>query len=308
MTSSSTDDVLARTITHLENAHALACLAAGSELLSPWANIAMSIYLASARVSVHMPGFPLAVDHADCVTPLQAAQAELTRLPADHGRPLDAAARPAGLTGRVCAHAASGSRRTHRARPGIGRCRQSSGRPRDVRPFQVGVSEGERVAKGGLDREAEEIADPSGVTTAGVDLLEDAVFTQSLGSEICFFPGELATDRHEARGCLPADEKVLVDAAGPCPAAMVEPRSEPDADGTGQRDVPAVQGESAVDDVGQGKGSELSACQGMKGDQGDGQRDRGVGRVQGPADRLGIQRQRHGGVHRCGPHGRGLGW
>ena len=41
----------------------------------------------------------------------------------------------------------------------------------DVGPFQVGMSEGERIAKGGLDREAEEIADPSGVTAAGVDLL-----------------------------------------------------------------------------------------------------------------------------------------
>jgi hypothetical protein len=49
----------------------------------------------------------------------------------------------------------------------------------DVRPFQVGVSEGERAAKGGLDREAEEIADPSNVTAGGVDLLKDAVFTQN---------------------------------------------------------------------------------------------------------------------------------
>ena len=50
-----------------------------------------------------------------------------------------------------------------------------------MRPFQIGVSEGERVAKGGLDRQAEEIADPSGVTAGDVDFLEDAVFTQSLG-------------------------------------------------------------------------------------------------------------------------------
>jgi hypothetical protein len=68
----------------------------------------------------------------------------------------------------------------------------------DVRPFQVGVSEGERVAKGGMDREAEEIADPSGVTAGGLDLLEDAVSTQGLGLEICFLPRELTTDKHEA--------------------------------------------------------------------------------------------------------------
>ena len=138
----------------------------------------------------------------------------------------------------------------------------------DVRPSQVGVSEGEPVAKGGPDREAEEIADPSDVATGGLDLLEDAVFTQSLGSEICFVPRELTSDRHEARGCLPADEKVLVDGAGPRPGPIVEPHSETNTHGTGQRDIPAIQGESAVDDVGQGQGSELSARNGMAGNQG----------------------------------------
>ena len=51
------------------------------------------------------------------------------------------------------------------------------------------MSEGERVAKCGLGREAEEIADPSGVTTAGVDLLEDAVFSERLRSERVLFQG-----------------------------------------------------------------------------------------------------------------------
>lgn len=88
VTSSSRDDILTRTITHLESAYRLACRAAGSELLSLWANIAMSIHLASAGLSVHVPGFPPAVDHPDCLSALRAAQAELARLPADHDLPI----------------------------------------------------------------------------------------------------------------------------------------------------------------------------------------------------------------------------
>lgn len=87
MISRSTDDILTRAITHLESAYRLACRAAGSELLSPWANIAMSIHLASAGLSVHLPGFPPAVAHPGCLGALRAAQTELTRLPADHGLP-----------------------------------------------------------------------------------------------------------------------------------------------------------------------------------------------------------------------------
>ena len=50
----------------------------------------------------------------------------------------------------------------------------------DVGPFQVGMSEGERIAKGGLDREAEEIADPSDVTA--VTASDEAAFAVFRGA------------------------------------------------------------------------------------------------------------------------------
>ncbi len=39
------------------------------------------------------------------------------------------------------------------------------------------------VAHRGLDADAEEVADPADVSAGGVDLLEDAVFSQGLGPE-----------------------------------------------------------------------------------------------------------------------------
>ena len=88
MISTATSRVLACTVAHLESAYTLACRAAGSDLLSPWANTAMSIHLASAGLGVHLRAGVLTAGHRDCLTALRAAQAELTRLPADHGLPL----------------------------------------------------------------------------------------------------------------------------------------------------------------------------------------------------------------------------
>lgn len=76
--------VLARTAAHLEAAYALACTAAGSDLLSPWANTAMNIHLAAAGLSMHLPTPVPAAGHPDCLTALRAAQTELTRLQPDH--------------------------------------------------------------------------------------------------------------------------------------------------------------------------------------------------------------------------------
>ena len=50
---------------------------------------------------------------------------------------------------------------------------------------------------------------------------------------------------------------------------------------------------------------ELFGGQGVEGDQGDRERDGGVGRVEGLADGGGVEGQRHGGVHRCGGHAPG---
>ncbi len=87
MISSTRSRVLAGTIAHLENAQALACVAASSDLMSPWANTAMSIHLASAGLSVHLRTSVPAAGHRDCLTALRTAQTELTALPADHGLP-----------------------------------------------------------------------------------------------------------------------------------------------------------------------------------------------------------------------------
>ena len=55
--------------------------------------------------------------------------------------------------------------------------------------FEVGMGEGDGVAHGGVDGDAEEVADPADVAAGGVDLLEDAVFSQGLGPEACSFQG-----------------------------------------------------------------------------------------------------------------------
>lgn len=85
--SNETADVLGRMAAHLEGAYAHACTAAGSDVLSPWANTAMSIHLAAAGLSMHLPEPVSAAKHLDCLTALRAAQTALTLLPPDHQLP-----------------------------------------------------------------------------------------------------------------------------------------------------------------------------------------------------------------------------
>ena len=80
MVTTSTTDVVARASAHLERAYALACRAAEDDLLSPWANLAMSIHLAAAGLSWYLPGPVPAAEDADCLTALLAAQRELLTL------------------------------------------------------------------------------------------------------------------------------------------------------------------------------------------------------------------------------------
>ena len=83
------DGVLARAGSPLQAALALATNAIGDDPLSPWANTALSIHLAAAGISMHLEQEPIpSTDHHDCLSALQAAQAEMLHLPA--GRlPLD---------------------------------------------------------------------------------------------------------------------------------------------------------------------------------------------------------------------------
>ena len=80
-------NVLARTAAHLEAAYGHACAAAGRDLLSPWASTAMSIHLAAAGLSRHLHEPAPAVSHADCLSALTAAQAEIMLRGADHQVP-----------------------------------------------------------------------------------------------------------------------------------------------------------------------------------------------------------------------------
>lgn len=79
--------VLARTAAHLEAAYAHACAAAGSDLLSEWANTAISIHLAAAGLSIHLPGPEPATSQPDCLSALTAAQAQIMLLGPDHQVP-----------------------------------------------------------------------------------------------------------------------------------------------------------------------------------------------------------------------------
>ncbi len=112
---------------------------------------------------------------------------------------------------------------------------------------RVGVVEGGHVAQRAPDTEIEQVADPSDVAAGGVDLVEDAVLAKGLGGEVDFLPGELPADRGQPGCGAPADEQVRVDGARPGPGAVIEPRGEPGQHRAGERDVPAVEGEAAVD-------------------------------------------------------------
>ena len=84
----SSTHVLARTAAHLEAAYAHACAAAGRDLLSPWASTAMSIHLAAAGLSRHLPEPAPAASQPDCLNALTAAQAEIMLLGSDHQVPV----------------------------------------------------------------------------------------------------------------------------------------------------------------------------------------------------------------------------
>ena len=100
--------------------------------------------------------------------------------------------------------------------------------------FEFGMGQGLGVSHRAFDAEAEEVADPTDVSAGGVDLLEDAVFSQSLGAEVCPLPGELFADRDEPWCTDAANEQVRVDAVGPGSVAVVEPGGEPDSYRAGQ--------------------------------------------------------------------------
>lgn len=80
--------VFARAVAHLESAYALACRAAGDDVLSPWGNTTMSIHLAAAGLFRYLPGPVQATEHVHCLTALRAAQRELRFLDAECGLPL----------------------------------------------------------------------------------------------------------------------------------------------------------------------------------------------------------------------------
>jgi len=64
--------------------------------------------------------------------------------------------------------------------------------------------------------------------------------------------------------------------------------------------VSAAEGQATVDDVGQLQLAHLFAGQGVEGDQGNGDRDRGVRRVELSPDHGGVERQRDVGGDRGG--------
>ena len=90
LTGSTSEAVLARAASHLRSALQLAGQAIGEDDLSPWANTALSIHLAAAGISMHLSCEPVPFSaHHDCLSALQAAQAEMVQLPAGHRLPLD---------------------------------------------------------------------------------------------------------------------------------------------------------------------------------------------------------------------------
>src|SRR5215471_5361542 len=104
-----------------------------------------------------------------------------------------------------------------------------SSRTQGIAPVAPLVVEGGGIALGSLDAEAEQIADSTDVAAGGVDLLEDAVLSQCLGSEIRVGPRELAADRDEAWRAAAGDQQVRVDTAGPGACTVVQPCGEADA-------------------------------------------------------------------------------
>lgn len=137
--------------------------------------------------------------------------------------------------------------------------------------LEVGVRDGACVAGCGADAEPEEVADSADVAAVGVDLLEDSVLAQGLWAEVGVGPRELSADGPEPWCVAHADEKVRVDAARPFDRPVVEPCGESTEDGVGEGDVPVVDVEASVDDVGELKVLHFFGGEGVKGDQSDGE-------------------------------------
>ncbi|WP_248580844.1 hypothetical protein [Nocardioides sp. InS609-2] len=162
---------------------------------------------------------------------------------------------------------------------------------------EIGVLDGLEVAGGAFDAEAEEVTDAAHVAAGGVDLVEDAVLAQGTRSYGAVFPGEGVAAGDESGCGASVDEQVGVGASRPGLVAVVEPRSEPCPDGCGEWDVAAVEEKPAVDDVGQLQLAHLLAGEGVESDQGHGEGDGRVRRVQLGANQCGVQRERDVGRH-----------
>ncbi len=86
------DSALSRAAAHLDAAFFLALRNARSdidELMSPWADTAHTISVASSGLAGHLPGPVDPVEHPDCRRALQAATVELAQVRADVDAPLD---------------------------------------------------------------------------------------------------------------------------------------------------------------------------------------------------------------------------
>ena len=76
---------------------------------------------------------------------------------------------------------------------------------------KVGVLDGLEVAGGALDAEAEEVADAAYVAAGGVDLVQDAVLAQRLGSDAVSFQGKEWPAGDETGCGASVDEQVRVE-------------------------------------------------------------------------------------------------
>ena len=143
--------------------------------------------------------------------------------------------------------------------------------------LKVGVGEGAQVVRGGLDGDAEEVAEAT-VVAAGVDLGEDAVLAHCAGwdAELVGEPG--GPDGFEG-GCGPAvHEEVRVDAAGPAVVSVEEVPVQRGLGGVGEQDRAVWQVDPVVMDVDQLEGAGFGGPQPVDADQ---RGDRGGGWVGG---------------------------
>jgi len=106
---------------------------------------------------------------------------------------------------------------------------------------------GAGVAPGAADGEAEQVTEAADVSAGGQGLVQDAVLADGLRGDADGVADPGTADRSFGNGGVPVDEQARVDGGGSAAGALVEPGGQPLADGTGQRDDPAVQVERALD-------------------------------------------------------------